>query len=169
MRPPPKRTAAEYAKHVRERQDCELVYEHVLPAEVPSYADQPLPKLVSSRLLREAVDERIDHLYRFQAEAISKIRAGKNVVVTASTASGKTMAFLIPVIDRILARRGAGKGVSALFLYPTKALASDQVANIGEIAESCGISAKQPRRQQEGARLPGLSFVEPPRDTRDQL
>ena len=142
--PPPPRTAAEYAGEVRGRKDCELVYESVLPAEVPSYADESIPELISSKILQKAVGESISHLYRFQAEAISKIRAGKNVVVTASTASGKTMAFLIPVIDRILeGRRAQRGGVSALFLYPTKALASDQIANIAEIAESCGISAKQ--------------------------
>ena len=138
------RTASEYAAHVRARKDCDIVYEHTYPAEAPLYAAEPLDKLVRSRRLRKAVGEEFDSLYEFQAEAISKIRDGRNVVVTASTASGKTMAFLIPVLDEIL-RRGSRrkKGVSALFLYPTKALASDQIANIGGIAEACGVSAKQ--------------------------
>ncbi len=140
----PSRTASEYAEHVRNRKDCEIVYEHTFPAEAPRYAAEPLSELVSSRRLRDAIGGTIDHLYEFQADAISKIRAGANVVVTASTASGKTMAFLIPVMDEIL-RRGSRrkKAVSALFLYPTKALAADQIANIGGIAESCGVSAKQ--------------------------
>lgn len=138
------RTASEYAAHVRGREDCEIVYEHTYPAETPRYAAEPLAQLIRSRRLRDAVGGTIEHLYEFQAEAISKIRAGGNVVVTASTASGKTMAFLIPVMDEIL-RRGSRrkKGVSALFLYPTKALASDQIANIGGMAESCGVSARQ--------------------------
>ena len=139
----PKRTAAEYAEHVRSRKDCEIVYERVLPAETPIYATQPLSEFVESRLLRRAVGGHVEHLYSFQAEAISKIRDGKNVVVTASTASGKTLAFLIPIIDGILGSCRPKRGVSALFLYPTKALASDQIANIGEIAEPCGVSAKQ--------------------------
>lgn len=138
------RTSSEYAAHVRGREDCEIVYEHTYPAETPRYAAEPMAKLIRSRRLRDAVGGAIDHLYEFQAEAISKIRAGSNVVVTASTASGKTMAFLVPVMDEILQRGSRRKkGVSALFLYPTKALASDQIANIGGIAESCGVSARQ--------------------------
>ena len=138
------RTASEYAAHVRGRKDSAIVHEHTYPAETPRYAAEPLDKLVRSRRLRDAVGKTIDHLYEFQADAITRIRSGSNVVVTASTASGKTMAFLIPVMDEIL-RRGSRrkKGVLALFLYPTKALASDQIANIGGIAEACGVSAKQ--------------------------
>ena len=138
------RNASEYATHVRGRKDSAIVYEHTYPAETPRYADEPIDKLVKSRRLRAAVGETIDRLYAFQADAITRIRSGRNVVVTASTASGKTMAFLIPVMDEIL-RRGSRrkKGVSALFLYPTKALASDQIANIGGIADACGVSAKQ--------------------------
>ena len=138
------RTASEYAAHVRGRKDSEIVYEHTYPAETPRYASEPLDKLVKSRRLRDAIGGAIDSLYEFQADAIARIRSGSNVVVTASTASGKTMAFLIPVMDEIL-RRGSRrkKAVSALFLYPTKALASDQIANIGGIADACGVSAKQ--------------------------
>ena len=138
------RNASEYAAHVRGRKDSEIVYERTYPAETPRYASEPLDKLVRSRRLRDAIGGTIDSLYEFQADAISKIRSGSNVVVTASTASGKTMAFLIPVMDEIL-RRGSRrkKAVSALFLYPTKALASDQIANIGGIADACGVSAKQ--------------------------
>ena len=49
-------------------------------------------------------------------------REGKNVVITTSTASGKTLSFLLPVIQEILEHPTA----RAIFIYPTKALAADQ-------------------------------------------
>ena len=67
----------------------------------------------------------IYRLYKFQEESIRKIKEGRNVVIVAPPASGKTEAFLIPILDEILKRRRAG--VKALFIYPTKALARDQM------------------------------------------
>ncbi len=80
--------------------------------------------------VREALAGRgIDELYVHQAEAYAAARRGGNVIVTTGTASGKTLAFNLPVLDALAADRHA----RALYLYPTKALAQDQARSLGEL------------------------------------
>ena len=76
----------------------------------------------------------IRRLYRFQEEALERVLSGKNVVISAPTASGKTEAFALPVVQRILQEGGR-----ALFIYPTKALARDQLAKFREIEAATGV------------------------------
>jgi len=85
--------------------------------------------------------KKISRLYRFQEEAITEIISGENVIITAPTASGKTEAFAIPVVQKI-ANDGIRGSIQAIFVYPTKALSRDQLPKIGEIAEKAGILAK---------------------------
>ena len=59
---------------------------------------------------------------------------GKNIVITTSTASGKTLGFLLPVVQEILSNPQS----RAIFLYPTKALASDQYRAIRPWIETFG-------------------------------
>lgn len=63
------------------------------------------------------------NLYRHQAEAIDLLRAGTSVVVATGTASGKTLCYQAPIVDAI----ARGEHASALLVYPTKALAQDQL------------------------------------------
>ena len=77
-------------------------------------------------------------LYEFQLKSIISILKGKNVVIVAPTASGKTEAFVLPVIQKIL--EDNRKGVKALFVYPTKALARDQLKKFKELEKITGIS-----------------------------
>lgn len=93
--------------------------------------------------------KKIRKLYKFQEEAIKKILQGNDIVITAPTASGKTEAFCIPILQKIsedISRFGSlrvgerGK-VSAIFVYPTKALSRDQLPKIKELAEPLGIRA----------------------------
>src|SRR5262249_30200076 len=63
------------------------------------------------------------------AEAYVAAQSGGNVIVTTGTASGKTLAFNLPVLDALAADRHA----RALYLYPTKALAQDQARSLGEL------------------------------------
>ncbi|MEM2140474.1 DEAD/DEAH box helicase [Nitrososphaera sp.] len=90
----------------------------------------------------------IEKLYKFQEDAVKKILQGRDVVVTAPTASGKTEAFCIPVLEKIgevILRDGPlrkDKGViRAIFVYPTKALSRDQLPKIRELAEPLGVRA----------------------------
>jgi DEAD/DEAH box helicase domain-containing protein len=89
----------------------------------------PLPGELQPAV-REALGRRgIKELYAHQAEAYSAARHGGNVIVTTGTASGKTLAFNLPVLDALAADRHA----RALYLYPTKALAQDQARSLGEL------------------------------------
>jgi DEAD/DEAH box helicase domain-containing protein len=77
--------------------------------------------------VREALARRgIGELYAHQAEAYTAAHGGGNVIVTTGTASGKTLAFNLPVLDALAVDRHA----RALYLYPTKALAQDQARSL---------------------------------------
>ncbi|MGD8455550.1 MAG: DEAD/DEAH box helicase [Anaerolineales bacterium] len=77
--------------------------------------------------LRAALEQRsYQALYCHQAAAWEHARAGRNVVLVTGTASGKTLAYNLPVLDRLL-RLPEGRG---LYLFPTKALAQDQKAEL---------------------------------------
>ncbi len=76
---------------------------------------------IDERLCKILKKHNIYRLYKFQEEAINAIREGRDIVIVAPTAAGKTEAFTIPVLEGI---KEYGK---VLFVYPTKALARDQV------------------------------------------
>jgi DEAD/DEAH box helicase domain-containing protein len=67
--------------------------------------------------------------YTHQAEAINHARQGKNVMVATSSASGKTLCYNVPVVEALLTQRGS----CALYLFPTKALAQDQLRTLWEL------------------------------------
>ncbi|HTH24877.1 MAG TPA: DEAD/DEAH box helicase, partial [Vicinamibacterales bacterium] len=103
-----------------------------LPAIEAAYA--PFPPEIDARL-RAAFESRgITQLYTHQAEAFAHVANGRQVVVTTPTASGKTLCYNLPVLDRILKKPSA----RALYLFPTKALAQDQMAELHELATSIG-------------------------------
>ena len=108
---------------------------------------EPEPKLglpvdemgLSEGIAKYLQEKKITNFYKFQEEAILEIISGNNVIITAPTASGKTEAFTIPVIHKV-AKQGKSGIVSAVFVYPTKALSRDQLPKIKEIASKVGIS-----------------------------
>ena len=75
-----------------------------------------------------------ERLYAHQAEAINAALAGQNVVIATSTASGKTLCFNVPVLEA-LARDPLAR---ALYIYPTKALAQDQLGKWQALAKAAG-------------------------------
>jgi len=85
------------------------------------------PREPLAEALRRALAEQgIERLFSHQAQAIDLLRAGRSVVVVTGTASGKTLCYQLPVLESWLADRHA----TALFLYPTKALAHDQLRGL---------------------------------------
>ncbi|NPV93007.1 MAG: DEAD/DEAH box helicase [Firmicutes bacterium] len=68
-------------------------------------------------------------LYRHQCQVIDRVRDGGSVIITTPTASGKTLAFNLPVFERLM----ADKNATALYLYPTKALSNDQLKTLREM------------------------------------
>ena len=98
-----------------------------LPAVEANYA--PFPDGIDPRL-KAAFDARgVHRLYTHQAEAFAHVAAGRHIVVTTPTASGKTLCYNLPVLDRILKQ----PSTRALYLFPTKALAQDQMAELHEL------------------------------------
>ena len=65
------------------------------------------------------------HLHKHQTEAIHAAQSGDNYVLTTGTGSGKSLAYIIPIVDAVL-RRGSGRGIQAIIVYPMNALANSQ-------------------------------------------
>jgi ATP-dependent helicase YprA (DUF1998 family) len=68
-------------------------------------------------------------LHRHQAEAIRTARGGHNYVLTTGTGSGKSLAYIVPVVDHVL-RRGPGRSLQAIVVYPMNALANSQYGEL---------------------------------------
>ncbi|MFL5933395.1 MAG: DEAD/DEAH box helicase [Gaiellaceae bacterium] len=103
----------------------ELAHIELVPAREPVLA--PLPENLHPRVREALAAQGIQTLYEHQAEAWQVAARGEHFVVTTGTASGKTLAFNLPVLDA-LAREPKQR---ALYLYPTKALAQDQLRALG--------------------------------------
>lgn len=76
----------------------------------------------------------VERLYCHQAEAFHHIHHGDNIVVVTPTASGKTLCYNLPVLNHLIASPDA----RALYLFPTKALAEDQLHEFHSIVEAMG-------------------------------
>jgi len=100
-----------------------------LPAVAATYA--PFPAQTDDRLRRALAARGIEQPYTHQAEAFEHVLAGRNVVTITPTASGKTLCYNGPVLDAIL----KDPSTRALYLFPTKALAQDQLAELHALAE----------------------------------
>ena len=100
-----------------------------LPAVAATYA--PFPAQTDERLRSALAARGIDELYTHQAEAFEHVLARRNVVTITPTASGKTLCYNAPVLDAIL----KDPSTRALYLFPTKALAQDQLAELHALAE----------------------------------
>lgn len=102
----------------------------VMPARPAKYADYPDG---FDPALRAVLESRgVKRLYSHQRRALDLAQAGKDFVVITPTASGKTMCYNLPVLSEILRDNES----RALYLFPTKALSSDQVAELYEIIKA---------------------------------
>jgi DEAD/DEAH box helicase domain-containing protein len=113
--------AVELARWESLLEDDEVVYRRLEPAR--EARAEPLPDDLDPRVASSLAANGITTLFAHQAEAWEAAERGENVVVTTGTASGKSLAFNLPVLDA-LARQPKTR---ALYLYPTKALAQDQL------------------------------------------
>jgi DEAD/DEAH box helicase domain-containing protein len=106
----------------------ELAYLTTEPARAARTS--PFPDELHPKVRAALTAHGITELYAHQAEAWHAARSGGHVIVTTGTASGKTLAFNLPVLDSLAAEPKN----RALYLYPTKALAQDQARALGELA-----------------------------------
>ena len=91
---------------------------------------RPMPDWVSRELSDAYVAKGIKELYSHQAATAELVHSGKNVVVVTPTASGKTLCYNLPVLNAVL----ENPDTRALYLFPTKALAQDQLAELHDLA-----------------------------------
>jgi DEAD/DEAH box helicase domain-containing protein len=102
------------------------------PAREARYA--PFPDALNPALRSALAERGIEKLYTHQAAAVEHALSAKNTVVVTPTASGKTLAYNLPVVHSILAE----PGVRAIYLFPTKALAEDQRLELQRMNDGLG-------------------------------
>jgi len=96
------------------------------------------PEELDGRLVTCLKERGFTRLYSHQGEAVEAVRQGKNVVVVTPTASGKTLCYNIPVLDKVLKE----PETRALYLFPTKALAQDQLSELYELIQKLDVNIK---------------------------
>lgn len=97
---------------------------------------RPMPGWLDPRLVSALAGRGIESLYAHQAEALEAVRAGEDVVVVTPTASGKSLCYLLPTLQALAEDPTA----RALYLFPTKALGQDQVAELGELTRAARLA-----------------------------
>jgi len=112
--------------------DAYVTAAHRLPAAAAEYA--PFPDELDARLVRALHARGVEQLYTHQAQAISHAITGRNVVIVTPTASGKTLCYNAPVLQSVV----DDASTRALYLFPTKALAQDQLAELHQLAQLVG-------------------------------
>ncbi|WP_084729895.1 DEAD/DEAH box helicase [Streptacidiphilus neutrinimicus] len=128
----PPEAALDRLTGVSGRQDRLTHSEHI-PARPAQYADWPAG--LRPEVLAAISATGIKQPWTHQAEAAKLAVGGQNVVIATGTASGKSLAYLAPVLSALLDGTEAknGRGATGLYLAPTKALAADQLRRLGEL------------------------------------
>jgi len=114
----------------------DITLDHLIPEASAIFAG--LPTDLRPELVRALAARGIERLYSHQAEAYEAIRKGRHLVVVTPTASGKTLCYNLPVLQRLL----ENPEKRALYLYPTKALAQDQLAELSALKHGLPIELR---------------------------
>lgn len=128
---PVRRLVAHLTRKYRKRITGELV----LPARAGRFA--PLPADLHPKLALALQARGIHRLYAHQRAAWDHVRAARHCVVVTPTASGKTLCYNLPVLHAALSARA-----KALYLFPTKALSQDQVAELAELNKAADLGVR---------------------------
>src|SRR5581483_5941805 len=113
----------------RHCQDEVLTSVRQIPAREAKF--RPIPRWVASALSEAYWAKAIQELYSHQAATSELVHDGKNVVVVTPTASGKTLCYNLPVLNAVL----ENADTRALYLFPTKTLAQDQLAELQDLSK----------------------------------
>src|ERR1700736_5010463 len=114
----------------------ETTLDHVIPGADAQFA--PLPPDLRSELAAALATRGIERLYTHQADAYHAVRNGRHLVVVTPTASGKTLCYNLPVLQRLLENPER----RALYVYPTKALSQDQLAELSALKHGLPIDVR---------------------------
>ncbi|MFQ6673378.1 MAG: DEAD/DEAH box helicase, partial [Fidelibacterota bacterium] len=106
-----------------------ITHVHHIPSDEGKYTD--FPRDLDARIVSTLQARGISKLYSHQGMSWDYLTSGENVVVVTPTASGKTLCYNLPVLQSILHDPGA----KALYLFPTKALSQDQVAELNGVVD----------------------------------
>jgi len=130
------------AAHVQQAFDAQELWPEPLVQLNPAFAPgTSVPDLVKADKLHALCADVFRHsksesehgvpldLYKHQVKAIDIARGGDNHVVTTGTGSGKSLTYIIPIVDHVL-RHGSGKAIKAIIVYPMIALANSQAGEL---------------------------------------
>jgi DEAD/DEAH box helicase domain-containing protein len=114
----------------------DVTLDHLIPASTARFA--PLPEDLRPELGRALAARGIEQLYSHQADSYRAVRRGRHLVVVTPTASGKTLCYNLPVLQRLLEQPDR----RALYVFPTKALAQDQLAELSALKHGLPIDLR---------------------------
>jgi len=106
----------------------QMVHVEEVPARPPRYGDSVV---ADGRVTQALWALGIDRLYSHQSDAIRHIHEGRSVVIVTGTASGKTLCYQVPTLEAVLSNANA----TMLYVYPTKALAQDQLRGLNQFPQ----------------------------------
>ena len=116
------------------RYDGQITHIEDVPAREPSYKE-----LEMNPLIRYALNQKgIQQLYAHQAEAVERTRKRENIVLSTSTASGKSLCYMLPVFESLLKEPHA----TALYISPLNALVNDQLDTFRELSQTMTLNVK---------------------------
>ncbi|MDQ2755374.1 MAG: DEAD/DEAH box helicase [Actinomycetota bacterium] len=132
---PPRRPPAELLAGLARGERAERL-RHVRRIPEREAETAPLPEWVTPSLYAALTHSGVEHLWSHQALAAEAAHRGEHVVLSTGTASGKSLGYLLPVVSDLVdgACAPTGRGATALYLAPTKALAHDQLARLDALA-----------------------------------
>jgi len=131
----PSRDGALLTERLERRYQDRITGSFTLPGREGRYA--PIPDDVPPALAQALKARGIEQLYSHQAEAWAATRRGEHVAIVTPTASGKSLCYTLPVVSAAMTRKA-----KALYLFPTKALAQDQVAELLELNRAGDLGVK---------------------------
>ncbi|WP_308294354.1 DEAD/DEAH box helicase [Streptomyces sp. XM4193] len=122
--------------------DSRITHTEHVPPRVGRHADWPAP--IRPEVIEAVRAAGIERPWEHQAAALRHALADESVVVATGTASGKSLTYTLPVLNTLLegAQAPDGRGTTALYLAPTKALAADQLRALKELARPLGTGAR---------------------------
>ena len=123
------------AARLRTRYGARITGELVVPARQGQYV--ALPEDLDARLVTALAARGVQRLYTHQGAAWESVQAGKHTVIVTPTASGKTLCYNLPVLQTALRNQAR-----ALYMFPTKALAQDQVAELMALNEAGALGVR---------------------------